>query len=533
MTLEQFKAAINALDEKQLAQLIERRHPFYALLKPHWDFLEATYDGGREWFDTNLFKFHKEGHVEFQDRRERAYRPNHTREVVDLVDKYIFKATIARNEGDAPAHVTDFWKRATLHGRGIEDLMRMLSRKSSIFGKVWCVVDSIAPAEGATLADVRAGDARCYAYTVKPQNVLDMAFTSTGALEWIMILETHRDDALFSGSGAVTPRYRLWTEDHWALFEEVKHRGGKKKYALVTAGSHDLGVTPVFAVDHVVSEDLYWATGLIDDVAYLDRAVANYLSNIDAIIQDQTFSQLVIPAQAIMPDDEGEKKILEMGTKRMFTYDAQAGVAPQFIAPDPRQAGLILQIINKIISEIYNTVGMAGERTKEDNAMGIDNSSGVAKAYDFERMNAMLASKAQSLEHAENRVVALVRLYHDDGDAQTVFEDDDSALVQYPGNFDVRSLYDEFEIASQLALLSAPDKVRQEQMKLLIDKLFPGLAEKLIEELRKSAETNWPPEPPELSPVGGSKPPVPSSKSQQGQNNKDAKDPKTPAKPRD
>jgi hypothetical protein len=47
-------------------------------------------------------------------------------------------------------------------------------------------------------------------------------------------------------------------------------------------------------------------------------------------------------------------------------------------------------VINKIINEIYHTVGLAGERTKQDNAMGIDNSSGVAKAYDFERVNAAL-----------------------------------------------------------------------------------------------------------------------------------------------
>lgn len=527
MTLEQFITSLTTLDDKQLSQLIERRHPFYNLLLPHWNFLEATYDGGREWFDDNLFKFHKEGIKEFRDRRKRAYRPNHTREVVDLVNKYIFKGTIARKIEDAPEHVRAFWSQATLHRRDITDFMRLVSQKSSIFGKVWVVMDSIAPRDGAvTVADVKAGDARVYGYIIKPQNVLDMAFDTAGDLTWIMIKENYRDDELFNGSGDVTVRYRLWTRDHWALFTESKKRGSKKTYAVEDAGSHDLGVVPVFAVDHVVSEDLYWANGLIDDVAYLDRAVANYLSNLDAIIQDQTFSQLVIPAQAIMPDDDGEKKIIEMGTKRIFTYDAQAGVAPTFISPDPRQATLILSVVNKIISEIYHTVGMSGERTKEDNAMGTDNSSGVAKAYDFERMNAMLASKAQSLEHAENNMVALVRLYNTDGDPKTVFEDEDSHLVSYPGNFDVRSLYDEFEIASQLALLSAPDKVRQEQMKLLIDKLFPGLGDKLIDALKQDAGANWPAEPAPLLPEGASKPPVPAAKSKQGQNNKELDEPK-------
>lgn len=527
MTYEEFFNAILDLDEKELAQIIERRHPFYAAKLPHWNFLEATYEGGRDWFDGNLFRFHKEGKKEFEDRRERAYRPNHTREVVDLVNKYIFKATVARNEADAPQHVRDFWRSATLNHAEIDDFMQLVSKKSSIFGKPWCVVDSIVP-EGTdtpTVYDVKRQRARVYAYLVKPQNVLDMAFDQNGDLDWIMIQETYRDANLFGGSGNVEPRWRLWTRNFWALFKETKSRdaSGRKRYEVVDIGEHGVGVVPVFPCDHVASEDQYWCSGLVDDVAYMDRAVANYLSNIDAIIQDQTFSQLVIPAQAVMPGEEGENKVLEMGTKRMFTYDAQAGVAPQFISPDPRQAGLILSIINKIIGEIYQTVGMAGERTKQDNATGIDNSSGVAKAYDFERMNALLASKASSLEAIENRLVAIVRLYHSDGDPETILTDNANKLVTYPGNFDVRSLYDEFEIALQLALVSAPDEVRRQQMISLVDKLFPGLAKKLIEKIKADVEANWPPELP-TEPVGTNSPPTPKTQSRQGQNNKDAKE---------
>lgn len=527
MTYEEFFNAILDLDEKELAHIIERRHPFYDQKLPHWNFLEATYEGGRDWFDENLFKFHKEGKKEYEDRVKRAYRPNHTREVVDLVNKYIFKATVARNTADAPKHVKDFWRNATLNHGEIDDFMQLVSKKSSIYGKPWCVVDSIVPegVETPTLYDVKRQNARVYAYLVKPQNVLDMAFDNKGDLDWIMIQETYRDANLFGGSGNVEPRWRLWTRNFWALFKEAKRAdtSGKKRYEVVDVGEHGVGVVPVFPCDHVASEEQYWASGLIDDVGYMDRAVANYLSNIDAIIQDQTFSQLVIPAQAIAPGDEGEDKVLEMGTKRMFTYDAQAGVAPQFISPDPRQAGLILSIINKIISEIYQTVGMAGERTKQDNATGIDNSSGVAKAYDFERMNALLASKASSLEAIENRLVAMVKLYHSDGDPETILTEESNKLVTYPGNFDVRSLYDEFEIATQLSMIAAPDEVRRQQMISLVDKLFPGFSQKLIEKIKKDVKDNWPPEEPTLE-AGPTKPPVPATQSRQGQNNKDAKD---------
>lgn len=528
--LEAFQRSILALDQKQLSAMLERRHPFYDSRSAHWAFCESTYEGGRDWFDANIFRFYKEGKQEYTDRVCRAYRPNHTREVVELVNKYIFKAEIVRKEGDAPDAVRKFWRSATMSRRSISDFMRLVDRKSSIFGKVWVVVDSIAPDGTITKADEKAGDARVYAYIHKPQDALDMAFDSSGNLTWILFQETKRDDDMLTGTGEIEVKYRLWTAQFWAVFG-VLSRDGDIQYVLEEVGEHGLGVVPVVPAEHIFSEELYWAPGLIDDCAYMDRAVANYLSNIDAIIQDQTFSQLVIPAQALMPGEDEDRQMKEMGTKRMFTYDATGGVPPQFISPDPRQASLILSIINKIVSEIYQTVGMSGERTKQDNAMGIDNSSGVAKAYDFERMNAMLASKAKSLEFVENRIVALVRLYNGDGDPLTVFQDQDSQLVQYPANFDVRGLYDEFEIASALAMMDAPPMVRREQMKTLIDKLFPNLTQDLIQAIKDSIGVNWPPADatpqstgamPPFSPKPKTKPASPGSGSKQGQNNKAA-----------
>jgi hypothetical protein len=243
---------------------------------------------------------------------------------------------------------------------------------------------------------------------------------------------------------------------------------------------------PAIPVDNRQSENLYSVPALIADIAYLDRAVANYLSNLDAIIQDQTFSQLALPAQSMMPGDDKYDKLIEMGTKRIFTFDGEGG-QPMYISPDPKQAAMIVEVINKIISEIYHSLGMAGERTKQDNAVGIDNSSGVAKAYDFERLNSLLVEKAASLDLAENRLIGLVLRWYDKPPA-----DDMKDLVKYPENFDVRSLYDEFDVANRLALLDAPEDVRREQMKTLIDKLFPRIAEALKTKMIQGL-TSWPP----------------------------------------
>jgi hypothetical protein len=176
-----------------------------------------------------------------------------------------------------------------------------------------------------------------------------------------------------------------------------------------------------------------------------------------------------------------------MSTKRAFVYDGEGNAKPFFLSPDPKQANVILTVINKIISEIYHTIGMAGERTKEDNAMGIDNSSGVAKAYDFERMNSLLTSKADALENVENKLVDMVLLWN----SKSAIEPENE-LVKYPDTFDVRSLFDEFTVAERLALVSAPDSVRQEQMKQVIDKLFPRLASDIRAKMEQDLKS-WPP----------------------------------------
>jgi hypothetical protein len=498
-----------ALSQKKLQTFIARRHPLYESLVAHWDFLEATYEGGREWFATNLHKYVKEGDKEYANRLERAYRFNHTREVVDLLDKYVFKIDIKRND-DAPDFIKEFWKRSTLNGSPIGDYMKRISNRTSTYGRVWVVVDSTRTDDVKSVADAKAADARVYSYLVKPQHALDMSTDELGKLNWILLFETARDDEdPLNSSGALVDRYRLWTRQSSQLFTVNVDAKGKPTIVVDEPVEHGLGVVPVFAADNVISDEPYASPALIADVAYLDRAVANYLSNLDAIIQDQTFSQLVIPAQAVVAGDEGtHNQLVEMGTKRIFTYDASGGTGPQFISPDVKQATLILQVIAKIINEIYHSTGLAGERTKEDNSQGIDNSSGVAKAYDFERVNSLLAAKADSLEQVERKLCELVAAYHDktlDTAPDSTTTPEETQMVSYPDNFDVRGLYDEFDIAARLALIEAPDAVRRQQMNSVIDKLFPMIKKSLIETMKGELE-NWPPEDALTAPGAGQSP---------------------------
>lgn len=482
---------IGTYTQEELKAFIDRRHPEYTEYLHHWNFLEDTYEGGREWFKSNVFRYIKEGDKEYNDRLTRAYRFNHTREVVDLVQKYIFKSPVARNTTDAPEEIVAFWENVTLSGLDITQFMRLTCNLSSIFGRIWVFVDTNKTEEIRSLADERQAQVRPYAYFVTPQNVLDVGYSETGELQWVFVRETVRDDKdPVRSSGEMKERFRLWTKDEWALYE-VQETGRSKKKTIVEIGRGpvEIGMVPGFPVDNIIGEDRYCAPALIADIAYLDRAVANYLSNLDAIIQDQTFSQLAMPAQNLMPGEDKYEKLLEMGTKRVFLYDGEGSQPPFYLSPDVKQAQIIVTVINKIINEIYHTVGMAGERTKQDNAVGIDNSSGVAKAYDFERLNSLLTTKAGSLENAENKLVQLICAFN----KIAVPEDE---LVKYPQTFDVRSLFDEFTVAERLMLIDSPEDVRREQMKQVIDKLFPVLATDLKTTMLANLE-KWPPDPAE------------------------------------
>ncbi|MTH61194.1 hypothetical protein [Paracoccus litorisediminis] len=479
-----------AVGSEQALALYNRVHPEYAKLKDHWEFCNACYIGGQEWFAGNIHRYHKEGDQEYAARLQRATRINHTREVVDLIQKYIFKSPIAR-DASAGADVQAFWKKATRDGRNVGELMAEVSTATSVCQRVAVVVDTeTGPVVTLSQAEAEEHKRAVYAYVVMPWDILDYSFSKTdGKLNWIKLREWVRDDEdPLQVDMNMIERQRLWTRDGWMLFSRRVPVGTEKDggIELKDMGRHDLGEVPVRLVDHIsLTGKPYRSAGLVDDVAYLDRQVANYLSDLDAIIQDQTFSQLAIPAESLPSDQKGAKKnMLEFGTKRVFTYSAGIGSSarPEFLSPDPKQAGVIQSTIDMIVAHIYSTIGLAGERTKQDNAVGIDNSSGVAKAYDFERVNALLLSKAQRLQAVENWLAEMVRKWNGER------APNNTDLVTYPDSFDVATLGDELVTAQALQKIEAPIELRREQMREILAKLLPATKDETWKKLNAAID---------------------------------------------
>lgn len=485
-------------EPEKIKNLVKRRHPDYNTHQEHWTFCAATYESELDWFEKNLFQYVKEGTETFDGRLKRAYRFNHTREVVDLTIKYLFKGDIVRAT-TVPDVIQDFRDSATINKRSLDDHMRYGATLASIYGRVYGVLDSNKTSDVVTRADEKAAGTSVYSYWITPLQALDFAFDDDGNYEWFLVLEQVReDDDPFESSGDMIDRYRLWGKNSWALYGEVD-----KKWGLIDSGEHGLGRVPVVPLDDKPTTEKYSAPALIRDVAYLDRAVANYLSNLDQIVNDQTFSQLIMPAQANLfsnlndatADADGEftaayNKMVKLGTSQILLYDGEHGTPPAYISPDPKQASIIVEVITKIINEIYHSIGLAGERTKQDNSMGIDNSSGVAKAFDFDRVSSLLNAKARSLESTERQMQDIVLLYHSRNDDVKKYDNE----VVYPATFDVRSMSEELALAADLATLEAPMALRKEHLRQLLDKVFPLLTKETRDEIETSIKS-WEPMP--------------------------------------
>ncbi len=76
-----------------------------------------------------------------------------TREVVNLINKYLFKEDIHRNIEEAPEQIRNFWKRATRQNASIDSFMAAIDLQSSIYGRIWVVVDSTMSGDVESVAD--------------------------------------------------------------------------------------------------------------------------------------------------------------------------------------------------------------------------------------------------------------------------------------------------------------------------------------------------------------------------------------------
>lgn len=453
-------------------KIAKRTLPNYVTRAEAWDFMIASYLGGKSYIESHLFKYYIEGDDEFKERKTRAHRENHCKRIVDLFNSYLFQEQPTRDTIDA--RLKQFHENVDGKGKRIDKFMKGASLWSSVFGRIYIMVDkpSLPDSEKTgTAADNINPKAQPYCYLIHPQDIKDIAFNEDGSVKWVIIVEHVRDDDdPFTSDGEVKDQFRLWTMDGWYLFDD---KGNHKE-----DGEHGLGIVPLIILDSEEG-DPYDGQSLIGDIAYLDRAIFNNWSRLDAIVCDQTFSQLIFPIEGLVGDIATDQKLMEkfmsIATNRFLFYSVQAQTPPAWISPDASQAQFILDMIESQTKQLYSSLGLKAEVGTETVSQ-----SGTAKAWDFDKLNKMLADKADNLEAAE---VEINRLF-----AKWIGQEDIKCAVDYPEKFDTRSLMDEIAIVQELALIRISDTFTKEVEKLLAMKALPKIDEATLKKIMKEID---------------------------------------------
>jgi hypothetical protein len=491
----------------------ERRHPRFNLMEKHWRFLLESYEGGPEYLykgiqglqnrrpgqhlslvdlnRVNLFQYFKEGNAEFRGRMMRARRVNYCKKIANQLRAFVARKPPVRREESAPRDLQRFWKNADGRGRDIDRTMGLALQWAEVFGVVWACVD-----KSRTVFETAASErdeGMPYVKFYFPFDVLDAGFDDLGRLKWILVREVRRTDPDPEMPSPLINHYIAWDRMGYRVW--VKNRNQRIEVndraptLLVDQGQHNLGFVPFVPIRFAESDDPFISPGLLDDIAYLDRAVFNHSSQLDTIIYDQTFSQLVMPTDGLVLNEpertEGDpstigvsasrdatrRRVLETGTKRVFLFNGQASHAPQYISPDATQADVVRQTIKDETDEIYRTANLLGDVGRD-----VRTQTGVSKAYDFDRLNKVLAFAAQELQIAEFLIAEMVLRWlkpFKEGEATSPVKLPPD-LVSYPENFDIMGLLETLDIAfrSDEYGLNSPtaDKLMHEQV---IRKLLP------------------------------------------------------------
>jgi hypothetical protein len=455
----------------------ERAHPLYRKWIKEWNFYEESAMGGMDYYGNpeNLHTHRLESQAgDYQDRFNRAYYLNYCNLVCAIYADYIFKEIVRR----PPDPKLDGWRTNT-DGRGsdIDTLMNHVAYMSSVYGQVHVVVDAPYAADvNVPLHVYKADQERFnpYSVIVTPQDLRDWSVDEFGNYNWVLIRSHGLADMNPHAEREDDTTYRLIMRDKW----EVYNAKGQK----IRSGENPLGeVYMVTCYNSDTNMDII-GESLIKDISRINKTIYNWCSNIDEMIERQTFSQLVMPEDPnaeLSESDEGGDPLRTIGTSQIFTFPSTAGHPPAFISPDRQQIDAIWKMVQEHIDKIYELAGLG---TVGSQSKFLSQRSGISQAYQFLSINSSLARKAKKLEKCENDIEKLVLKWQD--------QDEQGEPVEYPSQFDTLGLEETMQTTFQIVGQNFSETLNIELLQALAKKAVPVLPEETLQAIYDEIEEN-------------------------------------------
>lgn len=338
--------------------------------------------------------------------------------VGELFKQPVVRPALQREEGQSNAVFSAWMADVDRRGTSMTDWMRDRLRDALVAGRVYVGVDAPRQEsipENATQADVQVrAELRPYLVHADVRNVVDWEEGDDGRLKRIVIRYEERTKASLTDKPATRRYYMEWTPTEWRRYAESRGRDRSTELTPAGEGKHQFGRVPWLAFEPLAGPSY------VGRLASLLRAATRTSSHMESEEVAVVFTTPIITGCA---PEELAKAQLGPGMA-MAIPNPDASVTT--FSHDPAvMATLREQRAMKIASAMRRAESADGVRS-------VQPSSGVAKAYEFQGLGALLQGLSRESQATENALIELWGLV-------AAVPTDDLAQSQYPQEFDVLS----------------------------------------------------------------------------------------------
>jgi hypothetical protein len=395
---------ISAADLAEINRL-RSTHPTYDEYLGDWNFFVEAYEGGKSFAhnEDNLFKHPREHKDDYRERLKRSHYLNYCEPLVDFFTAFIFAETIQRNGGSSADFYNDFIRDVNKKGEDITSFMQQVSDDKQIYGMVYVLVDSPKTSGTLTKFQEKALGIRPYWVEIRPDEVLDWVVDDFE--KYLYLKRKQCFDTYNAGVRKCIERYTEWSMDSIVITDVDVTEPNKPKLLAPTTAPNALGEVPIVMLRYKRGKiNRFMGESFLKDLAANNREVMNLTSLIQEFLYRQCFNILAIETDMQMPLAQQQEG--EIGTANTMEYPKGAN-APQYIAPDSKPASFIQEERSRIVNEMYKR---AAQDTVNELFNGVK-SSGFSKSQSFSTTVPKIASRAETLEKAENRLMELTMKY--------------------------------------------------------------------------------------------------------------------------
>ena len=402
-------------------QILER-HELYDNYAGRWEYYIRSFLGGEEYKNGRyLQEYNLELENEFEKRLHFTPLDNHCRNIVHIYSSFLFRVPPTRKLESLNNDPTTqmFLDDADLEGRSFDALLREVQTYASVYGHCWLMVDK--PNSNArTRAEELQQEIRPYINIYTPENVIDWDWERAASgkyyLKYLKIREfrTKEKDV-----------YRIWYLDRIDTVE--LQRMGAKEPKLIDSVPNPLNQIPAVCLYNQRSYDRGIGVSDLTDVADLQRAIYNELSEIEQLIRLSNHPSLVKTRD--VDASAGAGAIIELPD------NVDPALKPYILQPSGQNLDSVLKTIQTKIDAINRLTHVGAVRSTSERTV-----SGVALRTEFQLLNARLSEKAKLMELAEEQIW---RYYANCQDK--VFD----GAIYYPESFDLRDWATDLEVLQQ------------------------------------------------------------------------------------